>query len=86
MEFTTFHLLIIHDMNTNYTIRFEQVEGNMSSQPKTVGVREAALKMGFTLKYLYDLIYSGKLEAVKVGRKWHIPSKGIQDRLKERAK
>lgn len=52
---------------------------------QTVTVREAALRAGWTLKYIYDLLYSGRLPgAQKVGRTWRIPVQAIEARLQAR--
>ncbi len=47
-------------------------------------VPEAARAMGFTLKYVYDLVYSGKIAAKKVNGRWRIPRAEIDERLKRR--
>jgi excisionase family DNA binding protein len=51
---------------------------------KTIGIREAARKLNFTLKYVYDLVYLGKLPATKTGRQWRIPLSAVEVRLKQR--
>ncbi len=56
----------------------------MKQAEPTVSVREAALRMGCTLKYIYDLIYSGRVAARKVGREWRIPVEALEARLKAR--
>jgi excisionase family DNA binding protein len=47
-------------------------------------VREAAGKLGCTLKYVYDLVYAGKLPSKKAGRQWRIPSLAVENWLKAR--
>jgi excisionase family DNA binding protein len=50
----------------------------------TVGVREAALRLGFTQKYVRDLLYEGKLPgARKEGREWRIPVTVVERRLRQ---
>jgi len=51
---------------------------------KTVGIAEAARKLNVTLKYIYDLVYSGRLPAEKVDRKWRISARAVEARLKLR--
>jgi excisionase family DNA binding protein len=51
---------------------------------KTIGIAEAARKLNVTLKYVYDLVYSGRLPAEKTGRTWRIPASAIETRLKQR--
>ncbi len=51
---------------------------------KTIGVRAAAQRLGCTLKYVYDLLYSGRLPGRKVGKQWHIPAHAVEARLKAR--
>jgi excisionase family DNA binding protein len=49
---------------------------------KMLTVREAARQLGCTLKYVYDLLYSGRLSGEKVGRQWRIPPKALRARAK----
>ena len=50
-----------------------------------VSVPEAAKRLGFTLKYVYDLLYSGRLKADKQMGRWRIPTEEIEARLKIRS-
>jgi len=46
---------------------------------KVLSVREAAVKRGCTLKYIFDLLYAGRLPgASKVGKTWRIPSEAVE--------
>jgi len=45
---------------------------------------EAARKLGVGLDYLYSLLWTGKLEARKVGSQWRIPTNAVEARLKRR--
>lgn len=45
---------------------------------ETLTVRESAQRLGCTLKYIYDLLYSGRLAGIKIGKKWRIPVEAIQ--------
>jgi len=54
-------------------------------KPSTLTVPAAARRLGFTLKYVYDLIYSGRLQAEKLGGRWHIPVTAVDARLAKRA-
>lgn len=38
----------------------------------------AARRLGFTLKYVYDLVYSGKLNANKIAGRWQIPEREVE--------
>ena len=51
---------------------------------KTIGIAEAARRLNVTLKYVYDLVYGGKLPAQKTGRIWRIPVSAVEARLKQR--
>jgi excisionase family DNA binding protein len=51
---------------------------------KTIGIAEAARRLGVSLKYIYDLVYSGKLPAQKTGRTWRIPASAVEARLRQR--
>jgi len=50
----------------------------------TVTVPAAARQLGFTLKYVYDLIYSGRMRGEKVAGRWHIPVAEVNARLAKR--
>jgi excisionase family DNA binding protein len=51
---------------------------------KVLSVREAAQRLGCTLKYVYDLLYSGRLPAQKSGQQWRIPVAAVEARLRQR--
>ena len=53
---------------------------------KNLSVSEAARSLGFTLKYVYDLLYSGRLKADKKQGRWRIPAAEIKARLKARGR
>ena len=46
-------------------------------KPETLTVSTAARRLGFTLKYVYDLLYSGKLKAEKIAGRWRIDESAI---------
>lgn len=56
----------------------------MRGKTNTIGVREAAVKLNVTIKYVYDLLYCRKLPAEKVARQWRIPVEAVEARLKNR--
>jgi excisionase family DNA binding protein len=56
----------------------------MAQNKKTVGIREAARALGFTVKYIYDLVHSGRLPAQKIDRQWRIALSAVEGRLKAR--
>jgi len=43
---------------------------------------EAARRLGVGLDYLYSLLWTGKLQGRKVGKKWRIPAEAVETRLK----
>ena len=45
---------------------------------------EAARRLGVGLDYLYSLLWTGKLQARKVGGHWRIPLEAVQTRLKQK--
>jgi excisionase family DNA binding protein len=53
--------------------------------PKTLSVREAAKQLGCTLKYIYDLLYSGRIAGEKVGRQWRISAEALRAKMQRRA-
>ena len=50
---------------------------------ETLTVRQTAIRLGCTLKYIFDLLYAGKLAgARKRERQWQIPVSAVEERLK----
>jgi excisionase family DNA binding protein len=45
---------------------------------------EAARMLGVGLDYTYSLIWTGKLEARKVGKQWRVSITAVEARLKQR--
>ncbi|PYX53695.1 MAG: hypothetical protein DMG76_24555 [Acidobacteria bacterium] len=41
-------------------------------------------RLGIGLDYLYSLLWTGKLQGRKVGKRWRVPSEAVESRLKER--
>jgi excisionase family DNA binding protein len=52
---------------------------------ESVSVPEAAKRLGYTTKYVYDLLYSGRLKAEKEMGRWRIPAEEIESRLRKRS-
>ena len=48
-------------------------------------VPEAARELRVSLKWIYDLVRSGKVQAERVAGRWRIPVTEIQARVKQRA-
>jgi excisionase family DNA binding protein len=51
---------------------------------KTLGVRQTANRLGCTMKYVYDLLYGGRLPGRKQHGKWRIPLRAVEMRLRAR--
>jgi excisionase family DNA binding protein len=49
-----------------------------------LSVPSAARKLGCTLRYVYDLLYAGRLKAEKVDGRWKIPVAEVEARLRRR--
>jgi excisionase family DNA binding protein len=45
---------------------------------------EAARKLGVGLDYLYSLLWTGKLQGHKAGKRWCIPVEAVEARLRQR--
>jgi excisionase family DNA binding protein len=45
---------------------------------------EAARKLGVGLDYLYSLLWTGKLQGRKLGKRWHISTEAVEATLKQR--
>jgi excisionase family DNA binding protein len=56
----------------------------MTKCQEALTVPAAARQLGFTLKYVYDLVYSGRLAAKKVEGRWQIPAAEVEARLRKR--
>jgi excisionase family DNA binding protein len=56
----------------------------MIANKEFFGVPATARKLGWTLRYVYDLIYAGRLKAEKVSGRWQIPVTEVEARLKRR--
>lgn len=55
----------------------------MIQKAQTLSVSESAKRLGFTLKYVYDLVYSGRLPAQKVAGCWQISAAEVDARQKK---
>jgi hypothetical protein len=52
---------------------------------ETFGVRETAVTLGFTQKYVRDLLYEDRIPgAHKIGREWVIPAASVEQMRKRR--
>jgi len=51
---------------------------------QSLRVRDAAKSLGVSIKFVYDLIWAGKLEAEKIGKTWRIPESAVEGRRKKR--
>lgn len=47
-----------------------------------IPAKEAALRLGVGLGYVYHLVWSGKLRATRRDGRWFIPVAAIEQRLK----
>jgi excisionase family DNA binding protein len=55
----------------------------MMDTPSELTVREVAVELQCTLKFVYDLLWAGRLEgAQKVGRTWRIPVEAVEARMR----
>ncbi len=57
-----------------------------ASKSKQYSVRETALEFGFSLEYVYKLIYGKKLPAARVDGKWVISQTSIDNYRKNHAR
>jgi excisionase family DNA binding protein len=49
---------------------------------RELSVAETARQLGIGLQYTYTLIYSGKLRARRVNRRWFVPADAVEARRK----
>ena len=52
----------------------------------TLSVPAAARQLGYTLKYVYDLVYSGRIKADKIAGRWHIPVSEVEARMAKKGR
>jgi excisionase family DNA binding protein len=53
---------------------------------KTMSVREAARRLGVSMKQVYNLLWDGRLNGQKIDGQWCVSAGDVQDRLTARAK
>jgi excisionase family DNA binding protein len=58
--------------------------GRPNSKTGGVSVREAAKLLGCGLKRVYDLVWSGQLEATRINQRWCIPVRAVEKRIRAR--
>ena len=75
----TFELRDKHYQNNNHKIK----EGHMKKQSE-ITPRTGAQRLGVSLYFVYQLLWTGKLQGRKVGKQWRIPAEAIEARLKRR--
>jgi excisionase family DNA binding protein len=51
---------------------------------ETMSIPEAARRLGFTLKYVYDLVQAGRLAAQKIEGKWRIAASDVEQLAEKR--
>ena len=56
----------------------------MANKREFFSVPETARKLSWTLGYVYDLLYAGRLKAEKIGGRWRIPVAEVEALLKKR--
>ena len=55
-------------------------------EDKTISVREAAQRLGVSMKQVYNLLWDGRLNGQKIDGQWCVSAEDIQERLTARAK
>jgi excisionase family DNA binding protein len=45
---------------------------------KELSAIEAARRLGVGLDYLYSLLWTGKLQGRKVGKRWHVAANAVE--------
>jgi excisionase family DNA binding protein len=73
---------IIHDARRQEVLRGESVKA-----ANVLTTREAALRLGISLRRLMALLAEGRLQgAYKIGMIWQIPQGAIETRIKQKAR
>lgn len=54
------------------------------SSGQTMSVREAARRLGISLKAVYDALWAGRLPAEKIGGNWQIPLGAVEEWSRKR--
>jgi excisionase family DNA binding protein len=58
----------------------------MAKDENFLSVPTAARRLSCTLRWVYDMVYAGRLKAEKVAGRWRIPVAEIEALLKQRGK
>ena len=58
----------------------------MTKNEKILSVPKAARELGCTLRWVYDMVYAGRLKANKVAGRWQIARTEIETLLKRRGR
>ena len=56
----------------------------MKMTAKTVSIRDAARRLGVSIRFIRNLVWSGQLQAEKVGKIWQVSSEAVEARRKAR--
>lgn len=58
----------------------------MTKNEKVLSVSKAARELGCTLRWVYDMVYAGRLKANKVAGRWQIAKAEIEALLERRGR
>ena len=68
-------------------IRNNPEEGEMDNkEPLTISVREAGKVLGLGRDASYEAVRRGDIPALRIGRLWRVPARGIQQMLDDAAR
>ena len=56
----------------------------MKRSAESVSIKDAARRLRVSIRFVRDLVWSGQLQAEKVGKVWRIPASAVEERLKQR--
>ena len=56
----------------------------MNHAREAMSIKDAARQLGVSIRFVYDLVWSGKLPAQKVDKVWRIRASAVEARVKMR--
>lgn len=77
------HATLNQGLHSNKNSQKLMSEAHVKKRP-TASVKDAARQIGVTLKNIYDLVWSGRLQAEKVDGVWRIDAESIEAPLNRR--
>lgn len=56
----------------------------MKASAEAISIKEAARRLGVSIRFVRDLVWAGQLAGEKVNKVWRIPASAVEARIKRR--